>query len=290
MIPNPYEQRRSPASLLLDILSRKSGLTSKELFGFFCAKYQHPMTIQGFYKIIRQLLTDRVIVKNSGTLSLYSAWVQNLVKFAERAKQTYLSNEFAKATIILEEGESKSYQFERVTEMDTFWDHALLTVSYYYQSAPHKDKNAYSKNYYSWIQVLRTGDSIELSRLYAGTDMQWYMASGSHSFLNRLVPELHEAPSFHFKLYLENKGYGKGSDNFHVTTIGDFIFETKVPDFTFDEIQKMFEETKNLATFEPQRMQRIIHETARTTLTISRNTVRAETIRKDIKAVFKNKS
>lgn len=289
MIPNPYEQKPSPEGVLLDILSRKSGLTSKEAFEFFLNKYPRHMTLQGFYKVLRQLLRNRVIVKNNGTLSLYSAWVQNLVKFAERAKQTYLSNELSKATIILEEGESKSYVFERVTEMDTFWDHALLTISYYYQNHEHRDKNAYSKNYYSWIQILRTAESIELPHRYAETNMHWYMASGSHTLLNRVVPELHNAPSFHFTLYDKRAGYGAGTDNFHVTVIGDFIFETKVPDFIFEAIKGMFERVTNLTEFNPQKMQRVIYETGKTTLKISRNATRAETIRNEIKALFKGK-
>lgn len=114
------------------------------------------------------------------------------------------------ATIILEEGERKTYAFDRVTEMDTFWDHCLLTIAYYYQTHEHRDKNAYSKNYYSWIQVLRTGSSVELSHLYAGTNMHWFMASGSHSLLNRVVPQIHNAPDFHFALYEKTTGTGRG--------------------------------------------------------------------------------
>ncbi len=288
MIPNPYEQKPSPEGIVLDILSRKPGITSKEAFEFFLSKYPSGMTLQGFYKILRQLLADRVIVKNNGTLSLYSAWVQNLIKFTDRVKQTHLSNEITKATIILEEGETKAYVFDRVTEMDTFWDHALLTISYYYRDNDHKDKNAYSKNYYSWIQVLRSDGSVELAHGFEPMNIDWYMASGSHTLLNRLVPQLHNASNFHFKLYSKLSGYGAPSDNFHVTVIGDFVFETKVPNFIFQDIKAMFEGVKNLTEFNAREMQSIVNQTGKTTLTITRNVKRAEAIRKEIKTLVTN--
>jgi len=287
MIPNPHEQKPSPEGVLLDILSRKPGLTSKEVFEFFLEKYPPGMTIQGFYKVLRQLLADRVIVKNGSTLSLYSAWVQNLVKFTEQVKQTYLSTELTKATIILEEGETKTYMFDRATEMDTFWDHALLTIAYHYQDTDYKDKNAYSKNFYSWIQVLRSGGSVELAHSYTQTQMQWYMASGSHTLLNRVVPQLHNASNFHFKIYDKLTGYGAGEDNFHVTVVGDFVFETKLPSFIFGEIKEMFENVKSLTDFDAAKMQRVILEPAKTKLTITRDKKRAESIRNEIKGIFK---
>jgi hypothetical protein len=279
MIPNPYEEKPSPEGVLLDILSRKPGITSKEAYEFFLDNYHPGMTLQGFYKVLRQLLRDRVIVKNNGTLSLYSAWVQNLVKFTERAQQTYLSNETTKATILLEEGEHKTYDFDRVTEMDTFWDHALLTVGYYYQDHEHKDKNAYSKNFYSWIQVLRTSGSVELAHSYTQTKMDWYMASGSHTLLNRVVPQLHTAENFHFK-------YGEGKDNFHVTVLGDFIFETEVPTYIFREIKNMFESVKSLTDFNAKEMQEWILQPAKTKLVVTRDAKRAEVLREEIKTIF----
>lgn len=286
MIPNPYEEKPSPEALVLDILSRKPGLTSKEVYEFFLSKYPSGMSLQGFYRVLRQLLRDRVIVKNNGTLSLYSAWVQNLIKFTERANQTYFSNETARATILLDEGESKTFEFDRVTEMDTFWDHALLTISYYYEDIEHKDKNAYSKNYYSWIQVLRTGGSTELARSYDQEHLKWYMASGSHDLLNRVVPQIHTAPNFHFKIYDALTGYGAGQDNFHVTVLGDFIFETKVPTYIFREIKNMFESVKSLTDFNAKEMQNWILEPAKTKLKLSRDAKRAETIRKEIREIF----
>lgn len=287
MIPNPHEQKPSPEGVLLDILSRKPGISSKEAYEFFLEKYKPGMTLQGFYKVLRQLLEDRVVVKNNGTLSLYSAWVQNLIKFTERVKQTYVLNETTKATILLEEGETKTYVFDRPTEMDTFWDHALLAVAYYYQDKEYKDKHAYSKNFYSWIQVLRSGGSVELAHSYTQTEMHWYMASGSRTLLNRVVPQLHNAPNFHFKLYDKLTGYGVGQDNFHVTVVGDFVFETKVPNFVFGEIKNMFESVKSLTDFDAKKMQQVIYEPAKTKLVISRDSKRADAIRKEVKSLFK---
>ncbi len=291
MIPNPYEQKQSPEGIILDILSRKPGITSKEAYDFFKDKYELGMSIQGFYKIIRKLLNDRVIAKTDGRLSLYSAWVNNLMKFAKQASLTHLDPNASPVTIILEEGERKVFELDSPVEMSTFWDHALLMVAYYYKDGVQDiDKNAYSKNFYSWIQLLRTSDEIQLVNLYSDLAMEWSMASGSHTFLNKTALSQLTDDNFHFTLYNKLSGYGEGSDNFHVTVIGDFVFETKLPNYIFKMVQEKFESVRSIAEFNPKEMQTIIHQPGKTILTISRDRSRAETIRNEIKALFPKNS
>ena len=289
MIPNPRAHKLSPESVLLEILSRKARLTSNEAREFFLAKYDKGMSVQGFYKMVRQLMLDRVIVKNNGLLSLNSGWVQSLVQFTDRVKRTYLSSETVKTSIILEEGEKKTFTFDRVTEMDDFWDHALLTVIYHYENDKRIDKNAYSKNYFSWIQVLRNTTEQALVDSFSQMKINWYMASGSHSLLNSLVPNLISKPSFHFKLYDKLAGYGSDSENFHITVLGDFVFETSLPSYVFNSIKEMFETAKGIGDFKASEIERLISEPSRTTLTLSRNAARAQEIREEIKKIFKKK-
>lgn len=288
MIPNPYEERPSPESVILDILSRKPGITSKEAYAFFLDKYKNGMSVQGFYKIIKRLLGDRVIAKTDGRLSLYSAWVNNVMKFAKQAALTHLDQNASPVTIILEEGEKKSFEFDTPIEMSTFWDHALLMVAYHYKDSEEPvDKNAYSKNFYSWIQLLRTSDEALLINLYSDLEMQWSMASGSKSLLNRLVSQIYNEKNFHFIIYPELTGYGTGRNNFHVTVIGDFIFETKLPEYIFKDIQRTFDSVRNLSEFNADEMQKVVLQTGKTVLTITRNVKRAEEVRAEIKSLFK---
>lgn len=72
-----------------------------------------------------------------------------------------------------------------------------------------------------------------------------------------------------------------------MTVLGDFIFETKVPEFIFEDIRAMFESVTSLTEFDAAKMQRVIYQTGKTELTLSRDAKRAETIRNEIKAVFK---
>ena len=171
--------------------------------------------------------------------------------------------------------------------MDDFWDHALLTVIYYYENDKQIDRNAYSKNYYSWIQVLRNQTEQALVDSYSQMKIDWYMASGSHTLLNSLVSSLIKKSNFHFKLYDKLVGYGSESENFHVTVLGDFIFEASLPSYVFRSIKEMFENAKGIGDFKADEIERLIREPARTLLTLSREATRAKEIRNEIKSIFR---
>lgn len=287
MILSQNSKKQSPQDVLIGILSQKPNITVKKAYEFFLKKYESGLSIQGFYKIVRQLLRDRVIVKNDTQLSLDMSWVANLMKFTATVKATYLDHPADEKTIILSEGEVSKFSFGDVIEMDNFWDHALRLVIRYYETEKHEHKDIFSKNYYSWIQVIRTQSSIELSNSYGEFGLQWFMSSGSKTLLNTLIAHLMEAENFHFKQYEKLEGYGEGQDNFHVTVIGDFIFETKLPPHLFGMVKKMFEETKGIANLNTSDIEAEMLKPSKTLLTITRDKKKAGEIRKNIEKSFK---
>src|SRR3990167_1965939 len=160
MIPDPKNLKPEAATVVIDILSQKPRLTMKELNEYFQKKYQPGMSIQWLYKIVKNLIVQRVLVKEGGLLSVDASWIHNLLNFADKLKQTYLENDATAANIILNEGESKSFTLEKPIEMDNFWNHTLITVLHYYTTHEHKDKNVYNYNHRSWYQLVRTASEL----------------------------------------------------------------------------------------------------------------------------------
>ncbi|OGF21285.1 hypothetical protein A2Y83_05015 [Candidatus Falkowbacteria bacterium RBG_13_39_14] len=321
MLYDPRIENNTSESIVIDILSKKPRLTTGELYDFYIAKAKKKITIQGFYKLIRQMLERRILVKEGAHLSLDSFWIDNLLKLSETVKRNYLANKIGLANVILEEGESKIFSFENISAMDNFWCHSLNAVINFYNEEEHKDKNGYSRNFYSLFQIARTASENVLANTYQLAGAHWYMASGSNSFLNKLVSKLIEVENYHqfiydFEEFKKKKIMAeKGADrkkspqslsgdcagtieektakglsaekNYWVTAIGDFIFEAKIPKYIFEIIEKIYDETNSLAEYNATQINNLFFEPGKAELTISRNKKRADAIREEVKNLYK---
>ena len=294
MIFDPRIKENSPESLILDILSRKPKLSSKEIFDFFSQKYPEGMTIQGFYKVIKKMLDDRILLKEGRTISLDSFWIGKVVEFAKTIEETYLKTDANTANILLDEGESKTYEFENILSMDNLWAHGLNLARFYYSQHEHSDKNAYSRNYFAVFHIARAESESSTLQYFESSQMQWYMASGSKSFLNTLPTKIVENENYHhflfdFEKYKQEHPAQQLEKNYWVTVIGDFIFEAHFPNYVFELLEKIYLDTQNISQFNADKISQLFLEPGKTTLKISRNKKRAELIREDIKKLYKEK-
>lgn len=283
MIPDTRNKASSAETIVIDILSGKPRLSMKELNEYFQKKYRSGMSVQWLYKIVKHLVEQQILVKEGGLLSIDASWIHNLINFTDRLKRTYLENDASVANILLNEGENKSFQFEKVIDMDNFWTHALVTVIHYYQEQKHPDKNVYNYNHHSWFQLVRTSNEQTLGEAYQQMSMHWHLVSGSKTFLDTLVASLIETENFHYAQI------DKGSlvkPNYYVVVIGDFIFETALPNYIHERMEQIYQNVKNISEFNAQEILMLINQPGKTTLTISRNKKRALTIREEIKKAF----
>lgn len=288
-------ENNTSESIVIDILSKKPRLTTGELYDFYVAKTTKKITIQGFYKMIRQMLNSRTLVKEGSHLSLDSFWIDNLLKLSEIVKQNYLDNKIGMANIILEEGESKTFDFENITAMDNFWWHSYNLALNFYTNREHKDKNIYSHNFYSLFQIARTTSEDTLANTVQALNLHWYMASGSTSFLNKLVAKLIEVENYHQFIYDFDKFQKEQSakriateKNYWVTIIGDFIFEARIPKYIFEIIEKIYQEVNSLSEYNAKQINNLFFEPGKAELKISRNKKRADAVREEVKMLYKN--
>jgi hypothetical protein len=289
-----YDSRlkiNTPESLVLAILAKKPKLTSKEIYDFFSKKYPKKMTIQGFYKIIRRMLDDRILLKENAHISLDSFWVNEVVSFAKTIEKTYLKTDSNLTDILLDEGESRTYEFENIVAMDNVWSHGLNLVRQYYAEHEHPDKNAYSRNYFSVFHIARTESENANLQYFESSNMQWYMASGSDTFLNHLPSKLIEEENYHqcvfdFEKFIANNPDKRIEKNYWATIIGDFVFEAGFPKYIFELLEKIYAETPSIAEFNADKISSLFLEPGKTFLTVSHDKKKAEMIRQEVKALY----
>ncbi|MFH1187794.1 MAG: hypothetical protein V1688_02935 [bacterium] len=123
--------------------------------------------------------------------------------------------------------------------------------------------------------------------------LHWYMASGSPSFLNKLVSKLIEVENYHQFIYDFDKFQKEQlkkeveiEKNYWVTAIGDFIFEAKIPKYIFEVIERIYQEVNSLSEYNAKQINNLFFEPGKSTLTISRNKKRADSVREEVKDLY----
>ncbi len=284
MIPISKNAVPDAEAVVVDILAHKPRVAMKELSDYFQKKYKPGMTLQGLYKVVKHLTDQRVIVKEGNLVSLDAAWINNLMSFTEVLKRVYLQSDATFANIILEEGESRSFQFETPVSMDNFWTHVLVAETHYYAEQKHPDKNVYNYNHHSWFQLMPTHNEQTLVETYHQMNMVWYQVIGSKLFLDTLATQFIENDDFHF-MQIDRGSLVK--PNYYVVVLGDFITETSLPNYIFEQLEKLYQTVKSISEFNAQDILTLMKQPGRTTLTISRNKKRAMRLREEIRGVFR---
>lgn len=284
MIPDSKNPYPTAESYVLDILSTRPRLSVKDLYALFLQKDTRKITIQAFYALIRKMIDQRILVKEGQALLIDASWAAALLAFADKVKGVYLTNESAASNIVLQPGERREIVFETVMAMDNFWTNALIVALYRLQqddSSENRDVCAY--NYHSWFQIARTAQEQSLADAYEQTGLHYYVASGTHSFLDQAVAETIGTKHFRYTMIEPTEFF---RPNYYVTVVGDVIFEMSLPLYIDQLMEKIYAGVNNVAEFDRQEVLRIIQLPARTTLVITNDKKRANDICQKLKAYF----
>jgi len=280
MIPDLKNPNPSTESLIIEILSQKPRLTSLDLYEYFTSKYKHPITLQGFYKILRKLLIQRIIVKENKLISLDASWIYNLMNFTSHLQKIYFGSQSSSINILLAEGEQKNFAFDSVMEMDNFWTHALIIVTQYYALESHANKNVYVHLDHSWFQLLKTNQEKSLNEAYQQHNMQVFHLNRGNTFLDKLGLAQMDDTNYH--AIAENLP----EENRYQMCIGDYFFETKMPLICYEELGKIYKSVTSLDQFSPKKILDLIKEKTKTTLTITRSAKKAAALRTAVENKF----
>jgi hypothetical protein len=284
MIPDTKNEKPSPESVVLDILSTKPRISMQELYAYFTQKYEKNMTLQGLYRIMRKLHSQRVIVREGSVYSIDASWIYNLRSFVNKLERVYFGENTTMMHILLHENEERTFYFDSVNAMDNFWTHALIVITEYYAQKKHYDRNAYAFTEHAWFQLVKTKQENALIDAYHAASMFVYQVIGSNTFLDNLSKHAINHEVEDVRICFSKKH--PFPQNTYKMCIGDFVFTTKLPTHVFDEFEKIYAKVSTLEELNMQLFLRLIHERTKTHLTIHRNKKDAELFRKVIKKHF----
>lgn len=263
-------------TIILEILAKKPQLSVQKLYSLYAQQSKKPMTLQGFYRVIRKLLSRRVLVKEGGRMVVDAGWILAARTFVEQLEQTYLQP-VVTTNILLEDGLSQSFSFNSLREMDNFWNHALfVVVRDLVERGVSFSEHTYTDHY--WPQITTSLQEEQVLSLYRERGVVAYHVVAEQTFLGTLLYDTYA--SEHYKLrFGEIAPYGR---NTYIVVIGEYIFETSVPKYLFELIDAFFHTVNSLANYNASELLKLIDEPGKVQLKISHDSKRAKEIRQEI--------
>lgn len=221
------------------------------------------ITKETFYRVVRKLLSDEVVNKQSKIYQLNRHWLQKIYRFSKKHIET---NQGIDADNILsfEEGDKISYRFKNPNLMGIYWAHTYDMI--FDQHDPKVPILIYHPH--EWLIHTRTeSESFFLSRFKEDKKLAFFSIGGKTELDKQFKKE------YENKFLQAGIGIDHGLKNTeYINVLGDFIFKVSVSKKFADTIEKFFKENNKITPENQKELERLCNskDTAKMVFTRSK--------------------
>src|SRR3989344_5735459 len=216
---------------IVQVLSDKPAQTAVEILGIIEKQLDKKPTLRGWYKALKRLVAQEVLIKYKKTYSLNARWVLSVVRWAERAEKSHLGHAPVQTMRLPDEGKRITFHFKNLIEMDAFWAHPLVHIASQNKKATYY---CYAPHFWYYLAHERAESEFHKSMKQFGIQMRYLI--GSDSFLDRWSTSFFDKS---FRYWLHPVPVYK--DNRVVYNyIGGYFIEAKISQETSNAIDKLF--------------------------------------------------
>ncbi len=228
------------------------------------------ISLPNFYKIIKRLVSNQILIKEDWKLLLHNRRVLGLIDLAEKLKKDYLVNK--DQILNLQEWQSIYHEWTSIENIDWIWWDWMLSINrlydkkeatYVYQAHPYYALGMNMTEMAFFTQANRISDV--------------YFMTGNTKFLDIYGTNLYK------EIWIKADARDDLPflrENYCVTVVGDYVFEVLYPKDIGDYFTIFFETIDNISQFNEQLFQRIFNMKTNIRLTLRRDQVQANQIKK----------
>ena len=232
------------------------------------------VTKQGFYKALRELVVEEVVVKNKQTVALSNLWINKLQSFVTEVDEQYKqSNDF----IALQEGENITYHFKTLESLDLFWMHQFFIIAKQF-----KDEPILFYNSHEFWSLFRYQEQSLLYRWIKSNKRKVYFVIGGTSSLDKETTS-YIAP---FGLEMHYSDESIIQRNYFFTVIGEYIVSTILDTNTARAVDTLYKKYPKWNEAVANELSEILSRLRRSKVVIERNKNKAEKLRKKLMKYF----
>jgi hypothetical protein len=235
---------------------------------------QRNVTKQGFYKALRELIAEEVVVKNKQLVALNNFWVNKIEKFVSSIDSEYQKSD---SFLNLEEGESLVYHFKTLESLDVLWMHYFYIIA-----KKESDKPILFYNPHEFWSLFRFEKENAMYQWIGDNKRKGYEVIGANTPLDRSTTKYIE------QYGIENAYEEKGTfpKNYFTSVIGDYILDTILDMNTANAIDALYKRHTIWNDDVAKELDDILTRIKRSKVVIYHNKKKAEQIRKKLMKYF----
>lgn len=251
---------------------RKTTELLQELSGFGGG-----ITKQAFYAALRKLRNEEVVVVYGGRVAINTAWIRSAQELLGQMERSYISENLTTDLPTLSQKESVSYIFSNTQHLDTFWGHSQSQIIY--RTSAREPVYSYDPHY--WFYIARRETERKLVDDIVAANRQFLMTVGGITPLDKALRAEFSGDlrQYHLEAMFPKK-------NYYVVVIGDHITEVWLDDNMTALIEDIYDREDILNASVQKNFQKLLTIRARHRIRISRNSRRAEVLKKKLKKNF----
>ena len=258
-------KNESTEDIVVRLLSKEEK-DIKQLQTILKNEYGKKITIQGIYKIAKNLVRSGVLIKKGTIFTTNKEWAKEVVDYFDW-----------ETSPLFAESESATYAFKSLSALDAYWKHTIVQL--------HKELKKYPIFFYNnhvvWVHV-RDRKESEIAYLNSfDTEKKYaYFTVGGNTAL-----DMDFKKSFN-KKYLQVKLKSIDAIKYDSITVhGDYIITVKFKKNTTNLIDTLYKESKSVAELETK-LDNSTKNNLPIKFTIERNKQKAIKIRRLLSADF----
>lgn len=240
-------------------------------------KAQKTVAKQNFYKALRGLIKEEIVVKNKMMVALNNLWINKLRGFTETVDSNYQTQ--TSEILGLLEGESLVYHFKSLESLDALWKHYFFIIA---KNNPNEDIVLYNPHEF-WSLFRFETENFMYKWIYEHKKTAYEIIGNSTPLDKSTTAHI---KNFGIQIMYEQSPTMK--KNVFPGVIGDYVIETILDMNTVNAIDAIYQNNKMWSENLEKELYQILGKVRRSKIVISKDKKRAQKIyKKLVKKYFK---
>jgi hypothetical protein len=237
-------------------------------------------TKQGVYRVLRKLKKEEKVVIHGKLVSLNLHWVKKQEEFFSLAQYFY-SDKFGASSgfINIDEGDKVIYFFKNLNLLDSFLSHAF----HIFTEITEPEIPFYVYNPHEWFYYARRESEESLVQALEKRGKQVFILSTHSEKLDRDLKKIYQGDLFQYHILL--KPLHK-KNNYYFAIFDNYLVEFFLDEEIVREVDEFYKKTKVFDRSTAKGLADICLKTGKNKVIISKNSRKAEKLKKPFKKYF----